>query len=318
MTNKMIGEDPQLRGVIDAAGRIADTDVTVLLQGESGTGKEVLARHVHDHSRRAEEPFVTVNCAALPEALAESLLFGHCKGAFTGAAARHDGYICAAAGGTLFLDEVAELPAAVQAKLLRFLENGEVLPLGATRAMRVDVRIVAATHRELQHAVADGAFRADLFHRLNVVPLRLPALREHRDDIALLLRHFVQQMAARHGVVPPRLDSGSLALLQSYRWPGNVRELRNLCERLVVLYPDSVVTPAQLPVELQPPTRIRSANDELYAFPLPAEGVSLEQVEVDLLRQALERASGNRSGAARLLGISRDTLLYRLKKFAIA
>jgi DNA-binding NtrC family response regulator len=318
MHNPMIGEGPQLRSVIDAAGRVASTDVTVLLQGESGTGKEVLARHVHQHSPRATRPFMAVNCASLPEALTESLLFGHCKGAFSGASTSQPGHIRAAAGGTLFLDEVAELSAAAQAKLLRFLESGEVLPVGEARPVSVDVRIIAATHQDLRAAVSGGAFRADLFHRLNVVPLALPPLRDHAGDVPLLMAHFLRQMSARHGLPAPSLDSASLGLLQAYRWPGNVRELRNLCERLVVLYPGRVITPAELPAELQPTLRVRSANDELYAFPLPAEGVSLEQVEVDLIRQALERADGNRSHAARLLGISRDTLLYRLKKFAIA
>jgi DNA-binding NtrC family response regulator len=316
--NPFIGSAPALRAVIDAAAQVAATDVNVLLQGESGTGKELLARHIHDTGRRAGRAFVAVNCAALPEALAESLLFGHRKGAFTGAASAHDGHVRSAAGGTLFLDEVAELSGAAQAKLLRFLESGEVLPVGASRPLRADVRILAATHRDLRGAVAAGHFRADLYHRLNVVPLALPPLRECAEDVPLLLAHFLERMAVRHGLQPPRPDSASLALLQAYRWPGNVRELRNLCERLVVLHPGMELTPDQLPAELRRALPSRPANDAVFEFGLPEEGLSLEAVEVSLIRQALQRADGNRSGAARLLGISRDTLLYRLKKFAIA
>lgn len=316
--HSIIGEGPALRAVLQAADRIAGTDVNVLLQGESGTGKELLARRIHDNSDRADQPFVAMNCAALPEALTESLLFGHRKGAFTGATSAHDGHVTAAAGGTLFLDEVAELSAAAQAKLLRFLESGEVLPLGTSRPLRVDVRVIAATHRDLRAAVAAGCFRADLYHRLNVVPLTLPALRAHAEDLPGLVEFFFAQLAERHGLPAPRLDSASLGLLQAYHWPGNVRELRNLCERLLVLHPGANLSPADLPAELRPLPPQPSANDPLYGFALPAEGVSLEDIEVGLIRQALERTDGNRSQAARLLGISRDTLLYRLKKFAIA
>jgi len=243
-------------------------------------------------------------------------LFGHRKGAFTSATENHDGYLVAAAGGTLFLDEVAELPLGVQAKLLRFLESGEVLPIGASTPGRVNVRIVAATHRELRHEVESGRFRQDLYYRLNVVPLQLPPLRERQGDIPLLMAHFVSVFAERHGLASPRFSKAALKALKCYGWPGNVRELRNMCERLMVLLPGREITPENLPEEIRADTSGRQTSE--LDVQLPPEGLVLANVEESLIRQALQRARGNRSKAARLLGISRDTLLYRLKKFAIS
>ena len=308
------GRDPALLEVLNAAQIVAATDVTALLLGESGTGKELLARTIHEQSRRAAAPFVSVNCAALPEALAESLLFGHRKGAFTSAVADHDGHIRTAHGGTLFLDEVAELPLAVQSKLLRFLESGEVLPVGAAATQRVDVRVIAATHRDLRAAVANGGFREDLYYRLFVVPLQLPPLRERAGDIPLLLDTLLPELATRHGLAAPRFTPAAIARLKAHRWPGNVRELRNLCERLTVLLPGRDIHPENLPAELRLPVM---AGDSPPDFRLPDQGVALATVEESLIRQALDRTRGNRSRAARLLGITRDTLLYRLKKFEI-
>jgi DNA-binding NtrC family response regulator len=309
----LLGKDPILMEVVQAAKVVAATDVNTLIHGESGTGKELLARFVHDNSPRETQPFVSVNCAALPEALAESLLFGHKKGAFTGATDDHDGYIRAAAGGTLFLDEIAELPFSIQAKLLRFLESSEVLPVGMSIPQKADVRIIAATHQDLQQRTAAGSFREDLFYRLNVVPLWMPSLRERQSDIPLLLKAFLSDFSGRHGLESPRFSRTSLSLLKQYHWPGNVRELRNLCERLTVLLPGREIAPQNLPREIQ-------GRDGLQGdlIELPAEGVVLSEVEKSLIQQALERTHGNRSRAARLLGISRDTLLYRLKKFALS
>jgi DNA-binding NtrC family response regulator len=308
----LLGKDPILMEVVQAAKVVAATDVNTLIHGESGTGKELLARFVHDNSPREARSFISVNCAALPEALAESLLFGHKKGAFTGATDDHEGYIRAAAGGTLFLDEIAELSAAVQAKLLRFLESGEVLPVGVSVPQQVDVRVIAATHQDLQQKAAAGDFREDLFYRLNVVPLWMPSLRERQSDIPLLLKTFLGDFSSRHGLESPRFSRASLSLLKQYHWPGNVRELRNLCERLTVLLPGREIAPQNLPREFQ--GKNGSPQDLIE---LPAQGLVLSEVEKSLIQQALERTHGNRSRAARLLGISRDTLLYRLKKFAL-
>jgi DNA-binding NtrC family response regulator len=309
----IIGKDPLLLEVLHAAQVVAATDVTALILGESGTGKELLARTMHAQSRRHADAFVSVNCAALPENLAESLLFGHRKGAFTSASADHAGHVGAADHGTLFLDEVAELPLAVQSKLLRFLESGEVLPVGEATPRRMDVRVIAATHRDLRAAVSRGEFREDLYYRLFVVPLQLPPLRERPADIPLLLDALLPQLAARHAVSPPRFTPAALARLKAHAWPGNVRELRNLCERLAVLLPGREIHPENLPAEL----RAAPAHPGAPGFRLPDQGVVLALVEESLIRQALQRTQGNRSRAARLLGISRDTLLYRLKKFGI-
>ena len=313
----LIGRSPGLAATVRAARLVAATDVPLLILGESGTGKERLARLVHHASRRAGQAFIAVNCATIPEPLAESLLFGHRRGAFTGAEADHRGLLVQADGGTLFLDEIAELPAAIQPKLLRFLESGELLRVGDTAPSRVQVRVLAATHRDLRKEVAAGRFREDLYYRLNVVPLALPPLRERRTDIPLLLDHFNRTLAATHGLEPLIYSRAAIETLCAYDWPGNVRELRNLCERLLVLlqgHPE--VEPGNLPEEIRGAAGpVRSAGGEPVR--LPKEGVRLEEVEISLLRQALERTGGNRSAAARLLGISRDTLLYRLRKYAL-
>lgn len=313
-SDTLIGNSPELTAVLRAARLVAMTDAPVLIQGESGTGKELLATRVHRDSPRRDGPLVTVNCAALPEALAESLLYGHCKGAFTGATADHIGHIPQAAGGTLFLDEVGELPLAIQAKLLRFLESGECQPVGHGTSVHVDVRIIAATNRDLAADVERGRFRQDLFYRLNVVPLCLPPLRARGEDIALLLHHHSTQLAQHHGLQAPRYSRGALRHLQGYDWPGNVRELRNLCERLVILCGGRDIQSENLPQEIRQPLPVKTQGN---GFSLPPEGVRLDELEVTFIRQALQQTSGNRTHAARLLGLTRDTLLYRLKKYAI-
>ena len=315
-TSPLIGRSPALEATLRAGRLVAATGVTILLQGESGTGKELLAHEIHRASPRADAPFVAVNCATLPETLVESLLFGHRRGAFTGAESDHAGLIEQAAGGTLFLDEIGELPLAIQPKLLRFLETGDFLRLGDQAPSRADVRIIAATHRDLHEEVRAGRFREDLFYRLNVVPLTLPPLRERREDIPLLVTHFNRTLAQAHGLAPLRYRDDTLEALKAYDWPGNVRELRNLCERLLVLLQGhGEVTPFNLPAEIRGSGTDHPASETPVR--LPESGVRLEEVEISLLRQALERTGGNRSAAARLLGISRDTLLYRLRKYAL-
>lgn len=311
-----VGRSPAFNALLRAAGIVAATDVSVLLQGQSGTGKEMLAHYLHQHSPRCAHPFVVINCAALPEHLAESLLFGHRKGAFTGAIDHHPGSIRTADQGTLFLDEIGELPLGLQAKLLRFLQSGECLPVGEIHPVRVKVRIVAATHRDLLHQVRQGAFREDLFYRLNVVPLEVPALRERQEDIEDLLRFHLDELSRHHRLQAPRFSPAALRLLRDYAWPGNIRELRNFAERMLVLLPGQRIEAAQLPREFQRPTDVCDTA-AASAFVLPADGISLEALEAQMIDQALRRTRGNQTRAARLLGLTRDTFLYRMKKHAL-
>lgn len=309
----LLGESPEFRSLIHSAQVVAATDVTVLLLGESGTGKELLASAIHREGLRKNGPFIAINCAALPEGLAESELFGHRRGAFTGAVKDHAGRIRAAHGGTLFLDEVGELPLMVQAKLLRFLESGELQAVGDTATERAEVRIIAATHHDLHQRVQEGLFRADLFYRLNVVPLSLPSLRERGSDILLLLDSLTERMAHQHGLHAPIFEARARRALLNYDWPGNVREVRNFAERMVILFPGRKVEMENLPAEFRTPR----ASTSGASFVLPDKGIQLEELEQDMIRQALSKTHGNRSRAARLLGLTRDTLLYRLKKYAI-
>ena len=309
----LLGTAPEFRSVLRAAYVVAATDVTCLILGESGTGKELLARALHAASPRAKRPFVTVNCAAIPEGLMESELFGYRKGAFTGAVADHPGRLIQASRGTLFLDEVGELPLSLQAKLLRFLESGECQAIGDLHSRALDVRVCAATHRDLHAEVQRGRFREDLFYRLYVVPLELPPLRARTGDVALLLRALTATLARRHALPPPHYSGEAIACLEGYAWPGNVRELRNLCERMVVLFPGKRIGPQDLPRDVLAPRKAATAQ-----FTLPEHGIRLGDLEANMIRQALARSLGNRSKAARLLGISRDTLLYRMQKHAIA
>ncbi|MAT64326.1 MAG: sigma-54-dependent Fis family transcriptional regulator [Gammaproteobacteria bacterium] len=311
--NLMIGQAPALKTQLRAAALAAATDVPILIAGESGTGKDLLAQAIHRESRRAAGPFVPVNCASLPDGLVESLLYGHRRGAFTGAVADQAGYIQQARGGTLFLDEVGELPAPAQAKLLRFLETRECQPLGQARPDQVELRVLAATNRDLAADAAAGRFRQDLFYRLNVVPVQMPALRERREDIPALVDHLSRQLSRQHDLPPPRYPAATLTRLQRYDWPGNVRELRNFCERTLILFSGREVQPSNLPMELRAVQPAAKAG----SFALPAGGVDLGSLESDLIQQALAQAGGNRSRAARLLGLTRDTLLYRIKKWGI-
>lgn len=309
----LIGQAPNFESLLRSARMVAATDVPVLIIGETGTGKEVLANALQQQSPRASKPFITINCAALPESLAESELFGHKKGSFTGAIANQLGRLQAANGGTVFLDEVDSLAIALQAKLLRFLESGEIQPVGETQFQKVDVRIIAATNADLHERINRGEFRRDLYYRLNVVPLEIPALRDRMGDIQVLIHHFMQQFTRTHGMANVTISKSALHKLLHYPWPGNVRELRNVCERLCILLAGKTIEEHNLPPEIL----LGKASPEAREIVLPEGGLNLEQVEIDLIVQALERTKGNRSQAARLLGISRDTLLYRMQKHGI-
>lgn len=314
--NDIISHTPVFDNVLRSARMVAATDVTVLIKGETGTGKEVLAQAIQKDSQRADKAFITLNCAALPESLIESELFGHKKGAFTGATANKIGIFQAADGGTLFLDEVNSLTLSIQAKLLRFLENGECLAVGETRPYKVDVRIISATNCDLQKAIAKNEFREDLYFRLNVIPLEIPALRERVEDIEHLIKHFQAHFSETHTITAPKFSKQALKILQNYSWPGNIRELRNLCERTAILLSGQEIDAENFPHEFFA-TKTASNNGDT-SFSLPELGLNLDNLEADLIHQALERTNGNRAKSARLLGLSRDTLLYRIQKYGLA
>ncbi len=305
----IIGQSPALESLIRSAKMVAATDVTVLLQGETGTGKEIFANAIQKASSRADQAFITLNCAALPESLIESELFGHKKGSFTGATASTQGLFKAADGGTLFLDEINSLPYTIQAKLLRFLECGECLAIGETKTYQVDVRIIAATNTDLSHLVAKQEFRSDLYYRLNVVPLELPSLRHRSNDIEALINHFMTIMATTYAMETSTISKQALKALKAYSWPGNIRELRNICERLSILMAGKTIELENLPEEFLGP-----ALQKLDLLVLPESGIALDSVEANLIHQALNRTKGNRSKTAKLLGLTRDTLIYRMQK----
>ena len=295
--------------LLDTARRAANSEATVLIAGESGTGNEVLARLIHQHSPRAQGPMVAVNCAAIPENLLESELFGHVKGAFTGAVSNRTGRFQAAAGGTLFLDEIGELRLDLQAKLLRAIQERVVSPVGADAPEAVDVRLIAASNRDLYAAIGQGTFREDLYYRLGVILLHLPPLRERREDIPGLVTHFLLKVGAPAGV---RFSAEALARLKAHFWPGNIRELQNIVERAVILRRGVLIEADELQLAACPQPAMGNGIPEI-----PDEGLSLEAVEQGLIRKALAKANGNRSEAARLLKIPRHVLIYRLEKFKI-
>jgi len=309
-----IGQSPAFESLIRSAKMVATTDVTILIKGATGTGKEMLANAIQKDSNRADKSFITLNCAALPEGLVESELFGHKKGAFTGAISNKQGLFQAADGGTLFLDEINSLPVSIQTKLLRFLESGECQAVGEIKPYKVNVRIIAATNADLNKQISVGEFRQDLYFRLNVVPVELPALKQRTEDIEALIKHFLSLFSAEHSIKAPKFSKRSLKALRDYSWPGNIRELRNLCERLSILLAGQTIEPENLPHEFN---SCISAPDDA-TFTLPETGLSLDNLEADMIHQALARTKGNRSKSARLLGISRDTLLYRIQKHGLA
>lgn len=307
----IVGRSESLLRVLEIAARVAERDSTVLIRGETGTGKELLARAIHFNSRRKKQPFATINCGAIPKDLLESELFGYVKGAFTGAAAPKTGKVEAADGGTLFLDEIGEMPVELQVKLLRLLQNGEIEKVGATGSTIVDVRVVAATHRNLQALIEDGAFREDLYYRLAVIPLELPPLRERSDDIPDLVQHLFLKARDKHGLPQLKLPAALIPYFCGYRWPGNVRELENVIERLVVLSVGDEIKLSDLP---EPLRRNPAAQDALH-FDLPPHGISLEGVERELLLRALQKFDWNQTQAAKYLDISRRAMIYRMEKF---
>ena len=281
---RIIAASPKMKTLLETLAMVAPSDATVLIMGESGTGKEVVANAIHHNSPRAGEPFIKVSCAALPETLLESELFGHEKGAFTGAVARREGRFQLAHRGTIFLDEVGEMSPAIQTKLLRVLQEKEFEPLGSARTIKVDIRVIAATNRDLDREVKEGRFREDLYYRLNVVPLTLPPLRERREDIPLLADHFLALYREKNRKPVRDISGKALDLLVRYDWPGNIRELENCIERAVILSRDEVLVPADLP----PQIRMLSREEEKDAFAIPA-GMSLEEVERALIVKTLER-----------------------------
>jgi DNA-binding NtrC family response regulator len=298
--------------VLDQAARVSQHDATVLITGETGTGKELIARAIHNNSRRRTKAFIPINCGAIPKDLIESELFGYVRGSFTGATTNKQGRIEAAEGGTLFLDEVGELSLEAQVKMLRVLQEGEISKIGANNPTRIDVRIVAATHRNLSAMVEDGTFREDLYYRLTVVPLHIPPLRERRGDIPELIDTLFKRAKTRLGLTNARLSATVIQRLRAYRWPGNVRQLENVLERLLVLASSDLITEEDLPAELQQST----VSSPLW-FDLPEEGISLESIERELIAGALERCGGNQTHAAKYLDISRRTLIYRMEKHGL-
>jgi two-component system NtrC family response regulator len=310
----IIGRAKNFLRVLDQAARVAQHDTTVLIHGETGTGKELLARAIHHNSRRKNKPFVTINCGAIPRDLVEAELFGYVRGAFTGAYASRPGRIEQADEGTLFLDEIGELPLDAQVKLLRVLQQGEISKIGSTETTRVNVRVLAATHRNLSAMIEDDTFREDLYYRLAVVPLYLPPLRERKEDIPELVEYLFQKAKDRHGISDAQLTSSIMPHLVAYRWPGNVRELENVLERLLVLSSHKSIGEDDLPEEI---LRVRPEASSFW-LDLPDDGISLESVERELILRALERFKGNQTHAAKYLDISRRTLIYRMEKYGLA
>ena len=307
----IIGTSKRMRQLYGVVERVSRTDVSVLLLGESGTGKELVAKSIHQNGARRNKPFVTIDCGAIPEHLLESELFGFRKGAFTGAIADRRGLFEEAHGGTVFLDEIGEMPLNLQVKLLRVLQEGQIMRLGENTPRNVDVRVISATNRDVVRMVEDGTFREDLYFRINIVPIKLPPLRERREDIPLLVGHFLEDAARRYGQPQPRLSKDVYRYFHLYPWPGNIRELKNTIERLLVLSSDEEITADDLPDEIK---HIRAGAGSL-SFSLPEDGVDLEEVEKEIIRQALEKNGYNQTRTAKYLNVTRNTLIYRMQKF---
>jgi len=307
---EIIGTSPRMQEIYQVIAAVSQNKSNVLLSGENGTGKELVARTIHRRGPLASKPFLAINCGALSETLLESQLFGHRKGSFTGAIDDHEGVFQAAEGGTLFLDEISEIPLALQVKFLRAIQEKEVTPLGSTRPVRVDVRIIAATNRDLEEAVRNGAFRTDLFYRLNVVPLHLPPLRERREDIPALVEHFIQEFSRIYDVTPKQVTPEAMQRIVAYGWPGNIRELQNAIERAFALSAEPEITLRDLPpaVALRAPDAPGHTDE-----PLP-----LDEIEKRSIVAALRRSGGNKKEAARLLGIDRQRLYRKIEKYGLA
>jgi two-component system response regulator HydG len=314
----VIGSSPQMHALIERMKRIAPTDATVLIQGETGTGKELVAQAIHQNSSRKPKPFVALNCAALSENILESELFGHVKGAFTDASADRVGKFEYANGGTLFLDEVGDMPMATQIKLLRVLESGEITRVGSNTPVRVNVRILSATNRNLEEAIESGAFRSDLYHRLKVVTVAIPPLRDRTGDIPLLIEHFVKQFAKRHGKTIKGMSLAARVKLGSFPWPGNVRQLRNVVESMVVVDCDETLDVDDLPLELDPDVPAATAGPvDMTAGLQSLVGKPLNEVERIFITETLKLTGGNREQAASLLKIGERTLYRKIKEYGL-
>ena len=317
---QIIGESPAMKKMLSLAAKVAESEVSsVLLQGESGTGKDLVAKAIHYGSQRADKPFVAVNCAALPATLIESELFGYEKGAFTDAKARKEGLFEQAEGGTLLLDEIGELELSLQAKLLRVLEEGAFRRVGGLRDIPLNVRVLAASNRDLKTESEAGRFRLDLYYRLSIIQIDIPSLRDRDDDVLLLSQYYIDTIGARirRRKKIKGLSAEARAVFKKYHWPGNVRELRNVIERALILEDEDQITTEYLPGGLLGPARLDQTSlgsVDQSQFVLPSEGISLEEAELSFVHQAIQRSGGNQTRAAELLGISRDQLRYRLKK----
>src|SRR5215212_2773779 len=317
--DQIVGESPAMKKMLGLAAKVAESEVSsVLLQGESGTGKDLVAKAIHYGSQRSEGPFVAINCAALPATLIESELFGYEKGAFTDAKARKEGLFEQAEGGTLLLDEIGELELSLQAKLLRVLEEGAFRRVGGLRDIPLDVRVLAASNRDLKTESEAGRFRLDLYYRLSIIQIDIPPLRERGDDVLLLSQHYIDTLGARlRRNKVTGLSDEVQEVFRSYDWPGNVRELRNVIERALILEDADKITIEYLPGGLLAPSRAADSSTTSSSearFVLPDQGISLDEAELSFVRQAIQRSGGNQTRAAELLGISRDQLRYRLKK----
>ena len=310
----LISASPAMTKVLRLVDKVADSDAAVLIGGESGTGKELVARALHQRSQRCDHPFVAVNCAAIPDELLESILFGHEKGAFTGASRKQQGKFRAAQKGTLFLDEIGEMSPRLQSKLLRVLQHGEVEVIGASEPEFVDVRIVAATHQDLPALIKANRFREDLYYRLNVIPVEVPPLRQRREDVPVLLRYFLRELSDGKVTVDREVDK----LLAAYDWPGNVRELRNLVQRMLLLREGDELTAFDVPEQLRETAKLKDWSPATgLPFELPDDGLDLVELERAVICAALEKMEGNQSATARYLNIARHVLLYRLEKYGI-
>ena len=321
----IIARSAKMQEALGTVERVAPTNSTVLLGGESGVGKDLIARAIHQHSRRASGPFVKINCTAIPENLLESELFGYEKGAFTGAVASKPGKFELADKGTVFLDEIGDVPGAIQVKLLRVLQEREFERLGGTRTLKVDVRLVAATNRDLRAALEQGTFREDLYYRLNVVPISIAPLRERKEDIPYLVDHFIARFAREAGKPIEDITPAAMKLLADFHWPGNVRELENIIERAVALFAGRVIDVGDIQLDVSPwqpwslaaGANSASPNTSSLVAPFLPDGMTLERYEDEIIREAVRRAGGNKSHAARMLGLSRNALRYRLSKMGV-
>jgi two-component system NtrC family response regulator len=314
---EIIGSSPTLLHSLDVAARVASSEATVLIYGETGTGKELLAKAIHTHSGRHEEPFMTINCGAIPRDLLESELFGHIKGSFTGALSHKKGRIEVANHGTVFLDEIGEMPLDLQVRILRMIQEHEIEKVGSTTPTKVDVRVIAATHRNLAEMVKEGRFREDLYYRLLVVPITLPPLREREGDVPELVQHFFLKLRARHGRPELVLPASIVSLFSQYRWPGNIRELENTVERIVLLARGPEISNDDLPDFLKSSSVSPQPTKSPVMMGLPEGELNLEAIEKQLILQAMEKCKGNQTRAAKYLSMTRRALGYRLEKYAL-